>query len=60
MYKTLWLFDSGGTYPGYDGTWWEVGGSGPSSQLLEKGTGWWYITKDQTDVTWQWTEPVPY
>jgi len=60
VYKTLWLFDSGGYYPAYDGTWWEVGGSGPSSRQLQKGTGWWYITKDQTDVTWQWTEPVPY
>jgi len=63
-YQRSWLFDSGGYYPGYDGTWFDMSTMDFTTQVLKRGMGWWYRATARTgrpaEGNWIWTAPVPY
>lgn len=55
-YRYAWLFDSGGAYPGYDGTWYETELGGETTMTLKPGFGYWYQNKG---AVFTWTYPNP-
>jgi len=64
VYQRSWLLDSDGYYPDYDGVWFDLSTGSPTSQILTRGLGWWYISKPDSSregtPSWIWTQPIPY
>ena len=62
-YQKNWLYDSGVPSP-YDGTWFDAEMAIPTSDVLGRGQGWWYMAYPDGakagSPSWMWEEPVPY
>jgi len=59
QYERAWLFDSGGYYPAYDGTWFDLSSGSPSMMSLAPGLGCWVRNKSLTDRTFYFDGMVP-
>ncbi len=57
-YTTYFLYDSGGTYPDWDGTWVNLAGTEIIEDSLPMGKGAWYISRGAVDI--EWVQDRPY
>ncbi len=51
-YVTIWLFDSEGRFPAFDGTWMKSDGSGPAENTFVAGVGAWYVRRGSDGFLW--------
>ena len=51
-YVTIWLYDSGGRFPAYDGQWIKADGSGPAENAFAAGVGAWYVRRGSGALVW--------
>jgi len=58
-YHRSWLFDSAGSYPAYDGTWFDLSSGAPSTMSLAPGVGYWIRNKSLNDRTFFFDGLVP-
>jgi len=55
------LNDSGGGSPSLDGNWLHPSDYTPTTAVLQKGVGFWYLSRAANPGgSWTWEEPIPY
>jgi hypothetical protein len=64
QYQLAFLVDTAGSFPTFDGQWWDNATFMPTGIVMTKGYGFWF--RSQPDgaragsPSWNWAEPVPY
>lgn len=64
QYQLAFLVDTGGSFPTFDGQWWDNATFMPTGIVMNKGYGFWFRSQGDAgragSPSWNWMEPVPY